>query len=187
MTTCISMFWADADLAGRPVKTHPRRRGGLFPVFAFLGIVSGVFGAEGQEDAALLRQTAFKEPRAEAALDAVSLIGMDVAELIESFGPPDAVYPSRGIEPWQDDVVFEYSGVDFYLYKDKVWQLSLDSGRGISRGDPRAAVLLVLGEAAQDNEKYILGRLRDTSWPLEWRFNIEDGRVSAIYLYRMDY
>ncbi|MDR2096894.1 MAG: hypothetical protein LBP37_00050, partial [Spirochaetaceae bacterium] len=100
---------------------------------------------------------------------------------------PDSVYASRGIEPWQDDVVFEYPGVDFYIYKDKVWQLGLDAGHGISKGDPRAAVMLVLGETARDNEKYILGKLRDTSWPVEWRFNIEGGKVSAIYLYRMDY
>jgi hypothetical protein len=125
------------------------------------------------------------EPRAEA--DPVNFIGMSIAELIENFGPPDSVYPSRGIETWQDDVVFEYPGVDFYIYKDKVWQLSLDAGHGISRGDPSAAVMLVLGDTARDNEKYILGKLQDTSWPVEWRFNIEDGKVSAIYLYRMDY
>jgi hypothetical protein len=174
-------------LTGRRAKTFPRLRRKFLPVFVFLGIVTGTFGDEGQEAAALLRRAVFKEPRAEATIDAVSLIGMDISELVENFGAPDAVYASRGIEPWQDDVVFEYSGVDFYIYKDKVWQLSLDAGYGISKGDPRAAVLLVLGEAAQDNEKYILGRLRDTSWPVEWRFNIENGRVSAIYLYRMDY
>lgn len=174
-------------MAGRRVKTPPRLRRGALSLFVFLCLVSGTFGEEGQEAAARLGQTAFKEPGAEAELDAVSLIGMDISELIENFGPPDAVYPSRGIEPWQDDVVFEYPGIDFYIYKDKVWQLSLDAGYGISKGDPRAAVFLVLGEAARDNENHILGRLRDTSWPVEWRFNIENGRVSAIYLYRMDY
>jgi hypothetical protein len=117
----------------------------------------------------------------------VDFIGMSVTELFENFGPPAAVYASRGIETWQDDVVFEYSGVDFYIYKDKVWQLSLNAGKGIQTGDPRAAVLLVLGETAKDNGGHILGRLRNASWPLEWRFNIEDGKVSAIYLYRMDY
>ncbi|MDR0383524.1 MAG: hypothetical protein LBH50_06010 [Spirochaetaceae bacterium] len=127
----------------------------------------------------------FAEPRTET--DAVNFIGMSVAELFENFGPPKAVYPSRGIEVWQDDVVFEYDGVDFYIYRNRVWQLCLDAGAGISKGDPRAAVLLALGGAARDNEKYILGRLPNTSWPLEWRFNIENGKVSAIYLYRMDY
>ncbi|MDR2795729.1 MAG: hypothetical protein LBB47_03345 [Spirochaetaceae bacterium] len=157
-----------------------------------MGIAAaGVLRADGQEAPAHLQQTALKaalkEARAVAALDAVSLIGMSVSELIENFGAPNTVYTSRGIEPWQDDVVFEYSGVDFYIYRDKVWQLGLDAGYGIEKGDPRAAVLLVLGEGAQDKEKYILGRLRDTSWPLEWRFNIENGKVSAIYLYRTDY
>ncbi|MDR3356843.1 MAG: hypothetical protein LBO04_06605 [Spirochaetaceae bacterium] len=163
-------------------------RGLLRGVLLFFCIVAtGAFGAEGGDAVAGFKEEAFKEPRSAAEFDAVRLIGMDVSELIENFGPPLAVYASRGIEPWQDDVVFQYSGVDFYIYKDRVWQLSLDAGHGISKGDPRAAVFLVLGETAQDNEKYILGRLRDTSWPIEWRFNIENGRVSAIYLYRMDY
>ncbi|MDR2803776.1 MAG: hypothetical protein LBB22_05765 [Treponema sp.] len=132
-----------------------------------------------------LHRDIYRKPAAET--DPVIFIGMSVSELIENFGPPDSVYASRGLESWQDDVVFEYSGVDFYIYKDKVWQLSLENGIGISKGDPRAAVLLVLGESALDKEKYISAKLRDSSWPLEWRFNIEGGKVSAIYLYRMDY
>jgi hypothetical protein len=152
-----------------------------------LAVFLSGFYAEGQE---IPRQTETErqEKRAPGAVEnPVDFIGMNVTELFENFGPPAAVYASRGIETWQDDVVFEYAGVDFYIYKDKVWQLSLDSGRGINMGDPRAAVLLVLGETAQDKNSYIVGRQRNTSWPLEWRFNIEGGKVSAIYLYRMDY
>jgi hypothetical protein len=120
--------------------------------------------------------------------DPVGLIGMSVRELIDFFGAPESVYPSRGLEPWQDDVVFVYPKIDFYLFKDMVWQVSLDSANGISKGDPRAAVLLVLGEKAQDKKSYILDKVPNVSWPLEWRFNIDNaGKVSAIYLYRMDY
>jgi hypothetical protein len=162
-------------------------------VLAAVCILAGgamVCGQEGsQQDAPAEAQAVSRparvEPRTED--DAVNFIGMSLAELFENFGQPKAVYSSRGIEVWQDDVVFEYEGVDFYIYKDRVWQVSLDAGNGISKGDPRAAVLLVLGGAARDNENHILGKLPDTSWPLEWRFNIENGRVSAIYLYRMDY
>jgi hypothetical protein len=126
-----------------------------------------------------------KEPRLEE--NPINLIGMSVKELFENYGPPAAVYASRGIETWQDDVVFEYTGVDFYIYKDKVWQISLDAGKGVRIGDPKAAGMLVLGEAARDNDNHILGKIPNTSWPLEWRFNIEGGKISAIYLYRMDY
>jgi hypothetical protein len=147
----------------------------------------GGFYAEGQELAGQT-ETERQEKRAPGAVEnPVDFIGMNVTELFENFGPPAAVYASRGIETWQDDVVFEYTGIDFYIYKDKVWQLSLDSGKGINMGDPRAAVLLVLGETARDKNSYIVGRLPNTSWPLEWRFNIEGGKVSAIYLYRVDY
>jgi hypothetical protein len=163
------------------------KRNKLLPAVYIFAIFLGGFYVEGQELAGQT-ETARQEKRAPGNVEnPVDFIGMSVTELFENFGPPVAVYASRGIEPWQDDVVFEYSGVDFYIYKDKVWQLSLDSGRGINMGDPRAAVLLVLGETARDKNNYIVGRPRNTSWPLEWRFNIEGGKVSAIYLYRMDY
>jgi hypothetical protein len=119
--------------------------------------------------------------------DFVTLLGMGMRDVIAAFGPPVSVYASRGVETWQDDVVFEYPGVDFYIYRDKVWQLYLDEGGGIRKGDPKAAVLLVLGATAQDNGSHIIGPLSHTSWPVEWRFNIDNGKVSAIYLYRRDY
>ncbi|MDR1149540.1 MAG: hypothetical protein LBK66_13010, partial [Spirochaetaceae bacterium] len=127
-----------------------------------LTVFLGGFYAEGQELAGQT-EAARQEKRAPGTVEnPVDFIGMSVTELFENFGSPAAVYASRGIEIWQDDVVFEYTGVDFYIYKDKVWQLSLDSGRGINMGDPRAAVLLVLGETARDKNSYIVGRLRNT-------------------------
>jgi len=47
--------------------------------------------------------------------DPFSFVGMKVAELVERFGPPIAVFAVRGNEIWQDDVVFRYTGVDFYM------------------------------------------------------------------------
>ncbi|MDR0409011.1 MAG: hypothetical protein LBH18_01235 [Spirochaetaceae bacterium] len=173
-------------MAARLTKIRSASRS-ILSVFCLLLIFGNGFCAEGRgataDSGVSLPQR--RSPRAEENL--VNLIGMSVTELFDNFGPPAAVYASRGIETWQDDVVFEYPGVDFYIYKDRVWQLNLEAGGGISTGDPRAAVLLVLGDTARDKGSHILGRLRNTSWPIEWRFNIEGGKVSAIYLYRTDY
>jgi hypothetical protein len=116
----------------------------------------------------------------------VKLIGLNVQELFAVFGPPTAVYPVRGIAEWQDDVVFVYKGVDFYLSKDHVWQVSVLSERGINIGDPKSAVILVFGEAAVDNGSFII--IPSLSWQIDARYNIDiKGKVSEIYIYRTDY
>ncbi|MDR2841592.1 MAG: hypothetical protein LBV52_00135 [Spirochaetaceae bacterium] len=126
--------------------------------------------------------------RQAAELDPIQLIGRTVQEIIESYGAPVSVYSVRGAEDWQDDVVFEYKNLDFYFYKDKVWQISIKRGLGINVGDSRATALLLLGENTQDKGNHILKTLTGMNWPLQWRFSInKSGKVSAIYLYRMDY
>jgi hypothetical protein len=120
-------------------------------------------------------------------IDALKLIGLTIREIIETFGPPNAVYAVRGAEEWQDDVVFEYPGMDFYLSNNKIWQISINKALGINVGNPKAAVLLVLGDTAQDKGAYILQSITGRNWPMEWRFNINAGKVSSIYLYRMDF
>ena len=117
-----------------------------------------------------------------------SLVGMKVAELIEQFGPPIAVFTVRGNEVWQDDVVFHYAGADFYIVKDRVWQVKLAAALGINSGDPKQAALLVLGVKAQDRGDHLLMPVSGGDWPLMFRVNINNaGRVAAIFIYRPDF
>jgi hypothetical protein len=112
---------------------------------------------------------------------------MPLAELLNRFGPPRAVYPSRGDEPWQDDVVFEYNEGDFYVFKDRVWQVSVKMAYNIRIGDPKPAALLVLGDDARDLGDYALFSLPPDGWPLTLRINFNAGTVSAIFIYRPDF
>jgi len=77
--------------------------------------------------------------------DPVSYIGLNLNELYAKLGPPESVYAARGLEDWQDDVVFVYKEGDFYILKDRVWQLGLKSALGIGAGDNAASVSLILG------------------------------------------
>ena len=120
--------------------------------------------------------------------DTLSIIGIKLDELIERFGVPQAVYAARGIELWQDDVVFQYSGGEFYIFKDRVWQVKLPSAYGVTIGDPKAAVLLVMGNAAEDRGDHLLMPLNGQNWPLAVRINFNNASmVNAIYIYRTDY
>jgi hypothetical protein len=118
----------------------------------------------------------------------LSLVGIMMADLLERFGPPRSVVSERGNEPWQDDVVFQYNGADFYIYRDRVWQIKLASTQGISNGDKKAAVLLTLGSSAVNNEDHALLAINGKNWPLMMRVNFNNtGLVTAIYIYRPDF
>ena len=118
----------------------------------------------------------------------LSLVGMMMADLLEKFGPPRSVICERGAEPWQDDVVFQYNGADFYIYRDRIWQVKLASTLGISNGDKKAAVMLALGNKAEEKEDYALAAINGKNWPLMLRVNFNNtGLVTAIYIYRPDF
>jgi hypothetical protein len=120
--------------------------------------------------------------------DLVALLGLSVKEVVGEFGPPDAVYPVRGKEQWQDDVVFQYPGIDFYLFGNHVWQIMPKKAFNISVGDPKMTVPLVCGDKAIDKGNYYIIEIPGRAWKVEARYSI-DARdaISAIYIYRADY
>ena len=119
--------------------------------------------------------------------DPALCIGLSLEELIHRFGTPRSVYPVRGMEEWQDDVVFVYDEGDFYIIKDRVWQIGLKSAYLIRAGDSRAAVSLSFGEALSTREDYAVFPLKGKHWPLELRCNFDSGgKVTAIFIYRSD-
>jgi len=121
----------------------------------------------------------------------LSFIGMMMVDLLERFGPPRSVIAERGNETWQDDVVFQYNGVDFYIYRDRIWQVKIASTHGVSNGDRRTTVLQVLGNSAEDRGDYMLLPITGKDWPLMIRVNFNNsgntGQVTAIYIYRPDF
>ena len=122
-----------------------------------------------------------------ASADPVSLVGITLNELIGSFGAPRSVYSARGLEEWQDDVVFVYDQGEFYIHKDRVWQLCIKAARGIKAGDTRGVVSMVLGPNAGSRSDSLFFSIDEKSWPLMLRcvFDKED-RLLMIFIYRSD-
>ena len=117
-----------------------------------------------------------------------SFIGMTLNELVESFGPPRTVAVARGNELWQDDVVFQYTAVDFFIFRDRVWQVKFVSTHNVSNGDSKFSVLRALGNMAQDRGDHALLPVTGRDWPLMLRVNFNDtGQVTAIFLYRSNF
>lgn len=114
-------------------------------------------------------------------------IGMTITELIGRFGVPRSVYSSRGLQEWQDDVVFVYDEGDFYIVKDRVWQIAVKTIKLIRTGDPAAAAFLGFGEAFYSTPDCALFVLKGYNWPLSVRFNFSsEGKIEMIFIYRSD-
>jgi hypothetical protein len=145
-------------------------------ILILLLLLAGVFP--------LFSQTAVSEDRKE---EPFSYIGMRLGDVFSRFGTPQSVYAARGDEHWQDDVVFVYAAGDFYVYRDRVWQVGLKSVFGINVGDVKAVALLVLGETARDEGDYLLYNIPGGGWPVSLRVNFSANRVSAIFVYRPDF
>jgi hypothetical protein len=120
--------------------------------------------------------------------DPSSLIGLTLSELLSLFGVPVAVYPERGPENWQDDVIFAYNnGFSFYVYKDRVWQISLQSAYGVKIGDSRSSSAAILRWPVQNYDTCVLYSLPSHGWPLVLRLDFTDSQVSVIRVYRPDF
>ena len=120
--------------------------------------------------------------------DPVSFVGLTLDELISRFGVPKSVYASRGLEEWQDDVVFVYDQGEFYIYRNRVWQLSVKAARGLNSGDSRAVVSLVLGSKAEYRGDSVFSFIDEAGWPMMMRCDFDrDNKVRAIFIYRTDF
>ena len=116
-----------------------------------------------------------------------ALIGLTIEEMLRRFGAPRSVYAVRGLEEWQDDVVFVYDEADFYILRDRVWKVGIRSAYRISAGDPIAAARLHFTELMRAGPDFDIFFLRGYNWPMAVRFNFNSaGRISAIFIYRTD-
>ncbi|MDR2517980.1 MAG: hypothetical protein LBD13_01015 [Spirochaetaceae bacterium] len=119
--------------------------------------------------------------------DPSSLIGLTLDGLVSRFGLPQSVHAVRGIETWQDDVVFVYEDQGFYVYRNRVWQIEIKTAYGIRIGDPFGRVSQLL-DGALYFDTYLLYTLPSRDWPITLRVNFDQSQaVSTIFIYRSDF
>lgn len=123
----------------------------------------------------------------------IKLIGMTLQELLVTFGVPISVTAVRGIEPWQDDIVFNYkNGLSFYIYKDRVWKIRISLGyrqpfMGLMVGSPVDMAVTLYGLPKIQDSQFAEWIVPFENWPMRLRaLTDKDGKVTAIFLYRSD-
>lgn len=120
-------------------------------------------------------------------------IGMTIRELLLAFGVPSSVVAVRGSEAWQDDIVFKYpGGLSFYIYVNRVWQVSVGgeytkSFMGFALGSPLEVAVSMFGLPKAQDTQYSEWILPFENWPLRLRAILDaNGKVTALFLYRSD-
>jgi hypothetical protein len=136
-------------------------------------------------------------------LDVISpdeLLGLTPEEAYQKMGVPIEIFPMRGENEWQDDVVFYHDNhVYLFWFKNRVWQFRADKRfegtiLGLKIGLNRKAVNKMFGKPFKKNdfsEIYLnpKGITRyETGFPVRLKiFYDENNMTSDIYIYRGDF
>ncbi|MDR1470823.1 MAG: hypothetical protein LBT00_16215 [Spirochaetaceae bacterium] len=160
---------------------------GIFIALSSGNAQEAVSQAEAAEAAQTVPVTEAASPGA--VPDVENMVGLTLREVFAFYGQPDAVHAVRGVEEWQDDVVFVYDErrLDIYIYKDRVWQVSAQSALGVKKGDQKTTALRILSGKVEDKGDHVLYRYPESVWPKYARLSFDAlDRISAIYIYRPD-
>jgi hypothetical protein len=126
-------------------------------------------------------------------LDPSSPIGMDPKTAMTAFGPPQEVFPFRGSETWQDNVVFFYADFTYlFWYGNRVWQVRYDgrfAGKpfGLSFGMSRDDVRAVIRRQFLETDDSLYFDIDEGKFPIRVRLVFGAERLSDVYVYRSDF
>lgn len=127
----------------------------------------------------------------------VSMLGSEISDLFEAELQPLEIYPRRGVEPDEDNVVFYYEGGYYlFLYANRVWQVRYDRTSaelpmGLIIGEGRSFLLSRLLDEemiplSSDNDS-VTFQLRESPWPVRMTLYFTDERLDDLYIYRSDF
>ncbi|HTP57945.1 MAG TPA: hypothetical protein VMM82_03445 [Spirochaetia bacterium] len=125
--------------------------------------------------------------------DPTRFIGLDVKSALDALGAPQAVFPFRGQEEAQDNVVFFYRDFLYlFWYKDRVWQVRCDRRFarplfGLAMGMPRDVVQRTVARQLVAKGDSLYFDLDDAKYPVRVRLVFANDALSDIYIYRGDF
>jgi len=127
--------------------------------------------------------------------DLIMLLGYTPELTLVTLGAPARIRAVRGLEAWQDDVVFEYPDLKLALFfwEDRVWQLRADSGfsgslAGQSLVPDYGQLEVIYGRTRAQGPTWQEWAVPGSAWPLRLRMVTDDGDNSVFfYIYRADF
>lgn len=126
-------------------------------------------------------------------LDPTRLIGLDLKSALSTLGVPQEVFPFRGPDETQDNVVFYYADYLYlFWYQNRVWQVRCDRRFarpifGLTLGLPRETIVRTFPRPLTENGDSLYFDIDETQYPIRVRLVIADGVLSDVYVYRSDF
>ena len=121
-------------------------------------------------------------------------LGWTFDEALAALGPPARMFPYRGAEAGEDNVVFYYADHSYlFWFRDRVWQVRVDARRegaaapSLSMGMDREAVRAAWGDPLDPGADAWTYVLPDRGYPVRARLYFDDGVLSDLYVYRSDW
>jgi hypothetical protein len=132
-------------------------------------------------------------PLAAQDFDPLELIGLDPVSALEVHGAPREVFPFRGVEEPQDNVVFFYPDFTYlFWFKNRVWQVRCDkrfNGTlfGLRLGMSREEAKSEIGRIQIEQGDSLYFDVIEATYPIRVRLVFADGILSDVYVYRSDF
>ena len=127
----------------------------------------------------------------------LSILGNEIENIFESEILPSAIYPNRGIESDEDNVVFYYSnGFYLFLFDNRVWQIRFDQTfkeeiLKIKMGILRSEILSEKLDAGlipiSTGEDFVTFEIIDSPYPVRMKLYFTDDKLDDLYIYRADF
>lgn len=127
----------------------------------------------------------------------VSFLGAEISDLFSAEQIPQEIFPNRGIEPDEDNVVFYYRGGFYlFLYKNRVWQVRYDRTSeelplDLIIGEGRSYLLTRLMEEEMiplsSDDDSVTFQLLESPWPVRMTLYFSEDRLDDLYIYRADF
>ena len=130
-------------------------------------------------------------------LDPLTVLGSTIDDIFQADSRPAEIFPNRGVEPDEDNVVFYYdNGFYLFLFNNRVWQVRYDktfSGElyklriGMSREDVLSGSLSQQQIPISSGEDFVTFELSQSPYPLRMKLYFMEGMLEDLYIYRADF
>lgn len=128
------------------------------------------------------------------AVELSAKLGWTLDEALSWLGTPETMFPFRGDEATEDNIVFYYpNSLYLFWFKDRVWQLRVDENwkgeiDGVRMGMKQNRITRLWGPAINDWDENPTWTLPDRGYPVRIRLYFDDNdRLVDLYVYRSDW
>ena len=128
--------------------------------------------------------------------DPLSILGSELEEIFNSESVPEEIFPNRGEEADEDNVVFYYNnGFYLFLYNNRVWQVRYDRTfseklLNLHMTMSRSEILSISLEAGlvpiSSDEDFVTFQLGDSPY-VRMKLYFADDQLDDVYVFRADF